>query len=96
MEEHDVGGHADKVGEDGDAVVGPEPLPGRGSRFGVGAGVVHGGLPLGRLGEHDEVVEGVQRQDRAEDGRVVVREREGIWIERGESWWTSSGCNTRV
>ena len=57
MEEHRVGGHADKVGEDGNAVVGPEPLPGLCPRGVVGALVVHGGLPLGRLGKHDEVVE---------------------------------------
>ena len=74
MEEHHVGGHADKVGEDGNAVVGPEPLPGLGPRCVVGGLVVHGGLPLGRLGKHDEVVEGVERQDGAEDGGVVVRE----------------------
>ena len=59
-------------------MVGPEPLPGRRSRGGVGAGVVHGGLPLGRLGEHQEVVEGVEHQDGAQDGGVVVREGEGI------------------
>ena len=76
MEEHHVGGHADKVGEDGNAVVGPEPLSGLGPRGVVGALVVHGGLPLGRLGKHDEVVEGVERQDGAEDGGVVVGEGE--------------------
>ena len=74
MEEHHVGGHADKVGEDGNAVVGPEPLSGLGPRRVVGVGVVHGGLPLGRLGKHEEVVEGVERQDGAEDGGGVVGE----------------------
>ena len=57
MEEHHVGGHADEVGQDGYPVVSPEPLPGRGPRGVVGALVVHGGLPLGRLGKHDEVIE---------------------------------------